>query len=130
VDLDKARALDATKGKDHLPLAPTLTSTGGLDIKLRNGIHGSIGYRYMHDRAANEDYSLKAQGYWITDLAVNYTLKNVEIGVTIENLFNRSWNESEVAYTSQLKNEKHPVDDVSYTPGTPFFAKLKCSIFF
>jgi hypothetical protein len=45
-------------------------------------------------------------------------------------LFNQEWNESQFAYTSRLKYETQPVNDVSYTPGTPFFAKLKLCVFF
>ncbi|MDP4247464.1 MAG: TonB-dependent receptor plug domain-containing protein [Bacteroidota bacterium] len=129
-DLARPKALDALKGRDYLPLAPTLTSTGGLDARLRNGINGSIGYRTMRNRAANADYSLTARGHFVTDLTVNYTRKKFEIGVAVENLFNVTWNEAEFETTSQLKNETHPVDEVSFTPGNPFFAKLKGSIFF
>jgi hypothetical protein len=130
IDLDKPRSIGAPKGQDYLPLAPTFTSTGGLDVKFNNGINGSLNYRYMHNRAANENYSLTALGYWVTDLTLNYTRKKYEVGIAIENLFNVTWNESQFAYTSRLKNEMQPVDEVSYTPGTPFFAKLKFSIFF
>jgi hypothetical protein len=31
---------------------------------------------------------------------------------------------------SQLKGEAAPVDDISFTPGMPFFAKLKLAVFF
>jgi hypothetical protein len=35
-----------------------------------------------------------------------------------------------VEYVSRLKYESVAVDEVSYTPGVPFFAKLKFSVFF
>ena len=84
----------------------------------------------MHNRAANSDYSLTALGYFITDLSVNYTRKKYEVGLAIENLFNQQWNESQFEYTSRLYNETKPVDQVSYTPGVPFFAKFKVAVFF
>ncbi len=130
LDLARPRSIGNPKGQDYLPLAPTFTSTGGLDIRFKNGINGSVSYRYLHDRAANENYTLTASGYWITDLTLNYTRNKYEIGVAIENLLNITWNESQFEYTSRLKYEPHPVDEVSYTPGTPFFAKLKFSVFF
>lgn len=130
VDLARPRELGVSKGMNDLPLAPTFTSTGGLDLKFSNGISGSIAYRYLHNRAANEDYSLTALGYWVTDMTVGYTRKKYALGLTIENLFNIGWNESQFAYTSRLKYESQAVDEVSYTPGTPIFAKLKCSFFF
>jgi len=130
VNVARPRGLGEPKGKDYLPLAPTLTSTAALDFRFPDGFNGGISYRYLHNRPANEDNTLTALGYFITDLAVNYTRKKYEIGVAIENLFNTSWNESQFEYTSRLKYETQPVDEVSYTPGTPFFAKLKFSIFF
>ncbi len=130
VNLAKPRALDAPKGKDYIEGAPTFTSTAGLYFKFKDGLNGGISYRYMHDRPANADYSLIAKGYFLTDLTANYTKKNYEIGLSIENLFNTTWDETEIEYITRLKNEPAPVDELSYTAGVPFFAKLKFSVFF
>jgi hypothetical protein len=130
VDLAKPRGLDAAKGQDYLPLAPTFTSTAGLYYKFKNGFNGGISYRYLHNRAANSDYSLTAYGYFITDLTANYTRKKYEIGIAVENLFNKSWNEAQFAYVSRLKYETAPVDEVSNTAGVPFFARIKFALFF
>ena len=130
INPDRPRYIDSPKGHKYLPLAPTLTSTAALDFRFKNGINGGISYRYLHDRAGNSDYRLTARGYFITDLAVNYTRKRYEVGVAIENLFNQAWDESQFEYVSQLKNETAPHDQISYTPGVPFFAKLKLSLFF
>ncbi len=126
----KPRALNAPKGENYLPTAPTLTSTAGLYFKFKDGFNGGISYRYLHNRPANEDYSLIAKGYFLTDLTANYTKKKYEIGVSIENLFNSVWYESQVEYVSRLRYEIAPVDEVSYTAGVPFFAKFKFSVFF
>jgi outer membrane receptor protein involved in Fe transport len=130
LNLARPRALDAPKGENYLPTAPTLTSTAGLYVRFNNGFNGGISYRYLHDRPANADYSLTALGYFLTDLTANYTRKKYEIGLSVENLFNRQWYESQVEYVSRLKYEPAPVDEVSYTAGVPFFAKLKFSVFF
>ena len=124
------RLMDEPKGENYLPLAPTFTSTGELDFKLPFGLNGGINYRYLRNRAGNEDYSLTAKGYFVTDLAINYTKKKYEIGLAIENIFNVRWDESEIEYTSQLKGETAPVDQMSYIPGVPFFPKLKFTWFF
>jgi hypothetical protein len=130
VNLAKPRALDEVKGEDYIEGAPTFTSTAGLYLRFKNGINGGISYRYMHDRPANADYSLVAKGYFLTDLTANYTRKNYEIGLSIENLFNATWDETEIEYITRLKHEAAPVDELSYTAGAPFFAKLKFSVFF
>jgi len=126
----RPRYMDSATGHQYVPLAPTFTSTAGLDLRLAGGLNGSIAYRYLHDRAANSTYTLNAVGYWVTDLTVNYTRKKYEIGVAVENLFNVAWSESQFQYVSRLKYEAGPVDQVSYTPGVPFFARLKCTFFF
>ena len=130
IDLARPRALGQPKGKDYLPLAPTFTSTAGLFYRFKNGFNGGISYRYLDNRAANEDYSLTALGYFVTDLTANYTKRKYEISLAIENLFNQTWNEAQFEYLSRLKYESAPVDEVSYTPGVPFFAKIKFAVFF
>jgi TonB dependent receptor/CarboxypepD_reg-like domain/TonB-dependent Receptor Plug Domain len=130
LDAARPRYLDSAAGHQHLALAPTFTSTAGLDFRFKSGWNGGISYRYLHNRSANSTYTLTALGYWITDLTVNYTKKNYEVGLSIQNLFNVAWNESQFEYTSRLKYETAPEDEVSYTPGVPIFAKLKFSVFF
>ncbi|MEP6951486.1 MAG: TonB-dependent receptor plug domain-containing protein [Ginsengibacter sp.] len=130
INICKARSLDAAKGINYLPLAVPASSTGGLDFKLANGLNGGLSYRYMKDRPANEDNFLIAQGYFVTDLTANYTKKKYEIGLEIQNLLNTKWREAQFEVESRLRNEPAPVDDISFTAGTPFFAKLKFAVFF
>jgi hypothetical protein len=130
INLAKPRYIDSAAGNNYLALAPTFTSTASLDVRFKNGINGGISYRYLHDRSANSNYTLTAQGYWVTDLTLNYTKKKYEAGIAIENLLNVAWNESQFEYVSRLKYETAAVDEVSYTPGVPFFAKIKFSVFF
>jgi hypothetical protein len=63
-------------------------------------------------------------------LKINYTKRRYEVGLTIENLFNTKWNEFEAEEVSQLRGETAPVDQMSFTPGTPFAARLRVAIFF
>jgi outer membrane cobalamin receptor len=129
-NLAKPRSVEEAKGQNYIPLAPTFTSTGGLNWQLKNGLNGSLRYRYMHDRAANEDRSVIAKGYTVTDLSLNYTKKKYEIGLAIENLFNVKWNETQFDTESRLKDEPDPVSEIHFTPGTPLFARMKLAVFF
>ncbi|HTB24766.1 MAG TPA: hypothetical protein VK711_05320, partial [Puia sp.] len=124
-----ARDIQAPKGSNYIPLAVPLSSAGGLNYKFTNGINGGLSYRYMKDRPANADNSLIAKGYIVTDLTAFYTKKKFEFGIEIQNLFNVKWREEQFEVVSRLKNEPAPVDDVNYTSGTPFFAKLVFAIF-
>jgi len=124
-----ARDIQAPKGSNYIPLAVPLSSAGGLNYKFPNGINGGLSYRYMKDRPANTDNSLIAKGYFVTDLTAFYTKKKFEFGIEIQNLFNVKWREEQFEVFSRLKNETSPVDDINYTSGTPFFAKLVFAIF-
>jgi hypothetical protein len=126
----RPRTLDVAKSESYIALAPTFTSTAGLDFRFAQGWNGGISYRYLHDRPGNETNTLTASGYFITDLTVNYTRKKYEVGLSIENLLDTKWKESQFEELSRLKNEVQSVDELSYTPGIPFLAKLKFSVFF
>lgn len=130
LNLAKPRSIDNPKGENYIPLAPTLTSTGGLSWQLPYGMNGSIRYRHMKDRPANENRSVIAKGYTVTDLSLNYTKKKYEIGIAVENLFNVKWNETQFDTESRLKDEPAPVSEIHFTPGVPFFARLKLAVFF
>ncbi|HEY2349212.1 MAG TPA: TonB-dependent receptor [Puia sp.] len=132
LDLNYAhgRSLDNPKGQNYIPLAPVWTSTGGITWSKQTGFNGSLRYRYMGDRPANENYSLTAVGYFVTDFVLNYTKKKYEIGLTINNVLNTKWKETQFDTLSRLKGEVAPVDEVCFTPGTPFAARLSFSIFF
>ena len=132
VDINYAhgRMLEEAKGNDYIPLAPIWSSTGGVTYKTKKGWNGSLRYRWLSNRPANEDYSLTAEGYFVNDVVLNYTTKKYEIGLTINNLFNVKWKETQFATESRLKNEPAPVEENHFTPGTKFAAKISCSIFF
>lgn len=130
LNLTRPRFTDAPKGENFIPLAPVFSSTGGLFYKAKKGFNGSISYRYLKNRSANEDHSVIAKGYFVTDATVNYTQKKYELGITVENLFNTNWNEAQFATTSRLQNEPLPVTELHFTPGTPFFARVKIAVFF
>ncbi|MBL0358772.1 MAG: TonB-dependent receptor [Chitinophagaceae bacterium] len=129
-NITKARAVGEAKGADYIPLAPLMTSTGGLFYKNAIGLNGSITYRYIKNRPANEDNSIVAKGYFLAEASLNYTMPEYEIGLAVENIFNVKWNEAQFATESRLKDEAIPVDELHYTPGTPFFARLKLAVFF
>ncbi len=126
VDLNYAdgRAVAEPKGADCIPLAPVWTSSGGVTYTSKNGLNGSLRYRFVGDRSANVDYSLTAKGYFITDAVINYSMRKYEIGLVINNLLNTKWKETQFDTKTRLKNEPQAVDEVCFTPGTPFAVKV------
>ena len=55
------------------------------------------------------------------DLNAGYNQKQVSLGIEIENLFNTSWNETQFATESRLETEADAIEEIHFTPGTPFF---------
>ncbi len=125
-----ARSTEELEGQDYIPLSPDLTSSGGLSIRELGNWSGGINYRFIKDRPANEDNSIVAEGYFITDLNLNYTMNNWTFGVIVENLFDSKWNETQFATESRLLNEPSSFEEIHFTPGTPFYLRGKISISF
>ncbi|MFP4846485.1 TonB-dependent receptor domain-containing protein [Winogradskyella sp. PE311] len=121
--LTNARSIDDTEGQNFIPLAPDFTLTGGLSVINYNGFSGGLQFRYLDDRAANEDNSIVAEGYFVTDFNINYQLNDLTLGLSVENLFDVDWNETQFATESRLQNEAQSVEEIHFTPGVPFFIK-------
>jgi outer membrane cobalamin receptor len=130
ISLAQARALFVPKEESYLPLAPHFTSMGGLTYRKETGWNGSLRYRYMANRPANETNSVIAKGYFILDAFVNYSTKKWELGCSVQNLLNSKWKETQFNTESKLQNEKQSVSEIHFTPGTPLFAKLHLAVFF
>ncbi|AMJ66214.1 hypothetical protein AXW84_12780 [Hymenobacter sp. PAMC 26628] len=125
-----ARLLDAPAGENFVPLGPILTSTAGLTYRQANGLSGSLRYRYLGGRPANEDNTVRALPYFVVDAVLAYTRPRYQFGLTVQNLLNVDWNEAQYATETQLRGEMAPVIDRTFTPGTPFNLKLNASVFF
>lgn len=119
-----ARAPEEPEEARYIPLAPRFTGTGGIRWDAQKTWFGSLRYRYLGDRPANEDNSLVAAGYLLLDAVAGWRHKNLELGCSIQNLFNYAWKEAQFETESRLKNELEPVTEIHYTPGTPFNARF------
>jgi outer membrane cobalamin receptor len=129
ISVANPKKVNVEKAASYLPLAPRFTSTGGFTYKKETGWNGSLRYRYMGDRPANENNSVIAKGYFIADASTFFTTKKWEAGISIQNLFNSKWKETQFDTESRLQNETAPVSEIHFTAGTPFFAKASFTIF-
>lgn len=123
VNAVQGRIQDVPEGEDLIPLAPNFTTIGGLAYKQDKGLNASLRYRYIADRPANEGNTVVAEGYFLLDAVASYRLKNLEIGVSAENLLDVDWNQAQFDTESRLSDEAEPVSELHFTPGTPFFLK-------
>jgi outer membrane receptor protein involved in Fe transport len=77
-------------------------------------------------KTSNEVDSIVADGYTVFDFNVGYNWRNMVFGIQVQNLFDVEWNETQFATESRLFDEPNPVEEINFTPGTPFF--LRASI--
>lgn len=113
-----ARMTEEAKGENYIPLAPVNTLLGGISYKNKH-ISAGIHTRWISNRPANEDYSLTAKGYCITDANVSYTWRKFTVGAIAENLFNTKWREAQFATETLIPGDSQPITDICFTPGTP-----------
>jgi hypothetical protein len=125
-----ARAVGEPAGEDYIPLAPVWTSNGKLQVNLGSGVFASLAYRYMSDRAANEDNSIQAKGYFVNDLTIGWQRQSFVITGIVNNVFNVQWKETQFLTESRLQNELQPVEEIHFTPGTPFAARVQLKFLF
>jgi len=130
LNLTKPRAKGEPRGENYIPLAPTATSIGGLTAQAKNGLYGSLRYRYIGDRPANEDNSTVAEGQFVVDALVGLKKRNYEITLSVQNLLNEAYNDAQFDTESRLQNEPQSVTELHFTPGAPFFVKGSVSYFF
>ncbi len=130
LNLTKARSIDQPKNENYIPLAPLFTSIGGLTANLKNGFSGSLRYRFIDTRPANESNTVKADGYLLGDIILKYRIKQFDFSISCENIFNSNWKEAQFETESRLKNEIDPISEIHFTPGSPRFLKAGVSFHF
>lgn len=115
---------------NYIPLAPSFTTQASIQLKLKNGIRASFNTRVMGDRAAIEDNSIIAKGYVVNDLNIGLYKTKWNISLTIKNILNTEWNETQFLTESRLQNENQPIEEIHFTPGTPRLLKAKVTYLF
>lgn len=123
INYSLGRFIDEPEGSDYIPLAPEWTSTGGFTVNSIQNWSGSIRYRFISDRPADEINSVTALGYTVFDTNVNYSYKQWSFGLSAENLFNTEWNEAQFAGDYRVSQTSEPEYGLTFTPGTPFYLK-------
>lgn len=119
VNLSQGKYIDEPEDANQIPLAPRITSTGGLTAFHPFGWDVSLRYRHIGDRPANEDDSVTAEGYTLVNLGLSYTYGPFKYFVAAENLFDVEWNEAQFDTESRLPHEPEPVSEIHFTPGNP-----------
>lgn len=106
--------------REAIPLAPIWTARADLTARLPWGLASSLEMRYPGDRPANPERTATAKGYTLFNWTTRYRYRGVEAFLSVENLTNTSWRESQFFFTSRLPGEPAAgIGDVHFTPGNP-----------
>ena len=119
VNLSSGKFVDEPSDANEIPLAPRMTSTGGLTAAHPSGFGANLRYRHVGDRPANEDSSVTAEGHTLVNIGFSYALGPFKYFATVENLFDVDWNEAQFDTESRLVGETSPVSEIHFTPGSP-----------
>jgi hypothetical protein len=119
LNLARGRYRDLPAGQNHIPLAPTATSTGGLTVRDAGPVEGGLRYRFIGSRPANEDASVTARGYAIWEAFGVWRVAGASVFAAVDNLFDTTWNEAQFDTESRLRGESFPVSELHFTPGAP-----------
>ena len=130
VNVSRGKARDAAAGADAIPLAPRLTSTGGLTARHPSGLEGTLRYRHIGDRPANENGSITAEGHTVFDFNVAYRMQRYGLEFAVDNVLDSEWNEAQFDTESQLRGEVGPISELHFTPGNPFGVRVGLSHYF
>jgi TonB dependent receptor/TonB-dependent Receptor Plug Domain len=117
LNLARGRYRDEPTSADIIPLAPTVTSTGGLSWSGHEDLSVGARYRYIGERAADETGSIRALGSTLVEVFASYRVGGAEVLLAVDNLFDVDWNEAQFATTSRLRDEPAPVTELHFTPG-------------
>ena len=130
VTLSRGELIDEPDDADEIPLAPRITSEGGLTIRRDSGFNGSLRYRLIGDRPANEDDSVTALGHFVLNADLGYLFDRWQVQLSLENLLDTDWNEAQFDTESRLPAEEESVSELHFTPGNPRSARLGLSYLF
>lgn len=114
-------------GGDHrtyVDSAPHFVANAALTLAAWHGWTGSLRMRAInHYRLDGDDPSIVASGHTVFDMAVTRQIRRgVELNLSLDNLTNRSYYETQNFFVSQVSPTALPVARIHGTPGYPFSA--------
>ena len=124
VNFSRGTVRDAPMSLNEIPLAPRLTSTGGLTARHQTGFEGALRYIHIGDRSANESGSVIAEGYTLFNINASYLFGRCRTQIIVENVFDVKWNEAQFDTESKLRGEAESVSELHFTPGNPLSLRI------
>lgn len=111
-----------TSPREYVDGAPHTVANAALTLSGYKGFSGSLRYRHTSNyRLDPLDAGIRAAGLDVVDLGVNKRLgRSVEFNLSIDNLFNKHYFETQNYFESRLRPGDEAVARIHATPGYPF----------
>lgn len=126
VNLARGRLRAEPDGADRIPLAPRLTTAGGLTARRRDGVEASLRWRHVGDRPATPEGDLTARGFVLVDATGALERGRWRAQLSVANLLDERWREAQVPLQTILPGEgalhiRGPLPDpeIHFTAGAP-----------
>ncbi|WP_282088784.1 hypothetical protein [Aquimarina algiphila] len=104
---------------DNTQFNDEFVAEGGIGVENYKNFSGKIMYRYFQD-GLTTNYDIN-QEYLVADAEINYTWKNFDFGIVVENIFGGTYNDPRLAGASRLTGElEAETEGIYFTPDTPF----------
>lgn len=114
----------------NIPGSVPYTINAGITLGGAEGFFGSLRGRYFGPRPLNETVDVEARESFQVNARVGYRRKNWEVALDCLNLINRSDNDIEYYYDSQLPGEAAPVFDRHIHPIEPRMFRVSVTLRF
>jgi hypothetical protein len=116
-----ARFTDRDPAGDHIPGAPGLVISAGVDLGEEFGWYGGLRLRYFGPRPLIEDNSVRSRSTTLLNGRVGYAFENgLRVQLDVFNLLNSKASQIDYFYTSRLQGEAPGgVDDRHFHPVEP-----------
>ena len=105
-----------------LPLAPRLSGNGGLAVHRGDDL-ASVRVRALGPRTTT-DPDRPARGHLLIDLVARHRWRDLEFTLTVDNVLDERWRESQVAGQVRSSRSVEPTADLLVTTGVPLTAML------
>ena len=116
-------------GLRHIPNAHGRVVGGGFTY-VGEKLEASVRFRHFGDAPLSEDNQVREGSTTIVNASFNYTVGRWEVGLELDNLFNREVNDIAYYYETRLADELEGVDDVMFHPIDPVSARATLRISF
>jgi hypothetical protein len=127
----RARFSGADPAGDYIPGAPDRVASAGVTVTGLSGWSGSMRWRYFGRRPLVEDGSVQSSSTSLVNARLGYEVRrSVRVFIDVFNLFDRKADDIAYFYTSQLRGEPAPVDDVHFHPVEPRGVRVSVSASF